>query len=128
MIGARTASKYSSLGMRGGQVAAGDCGDQDSATIQGTTVVDTAAHFFAITWDGSDVKVYLDKLVEYNAAQSSAPVATEDYFFYARNSSGTAGAHLPGTYGDLFMHRTVALDATQLSALYNFCKSRWGLA
>ncbi|MBQ0802974.1 MAG: hypothetical protein KBT76_14680 [Sulfitobacter litoralis] len=82
-----------------GRLAAG-IGGQSTSTIFGGSDIRGETHTGAVTWDGSTVKLYLDAVEVYSAAQSGAVNTTIPIMHGALNANGTAAAFFDGAISD----------------------------
>tara|TARA_R110000868_G_scaffold348974_2_gene610122 strand:- start:409 stop:1005 length:597 start_codon:yes stop_codon:yes gene_type:complete len=82
-----------------GRLAAG-IGGQSTSTIFGGADIRGETHTGAVTWDGSTVKLYLDAVEVYSAAQSGAVNTTIPIMHGALNANGTAAAFFDGAISD----------------------------
>lgn len=102
---------------------------RNTGTVAGTDFTETVStlnycdnkwHFAVGTWDGSNLKVYVDGILVSTTAWANAPgyAATNYVRVGCRNASGTNDRFFEGSLDDVFLFNGLALSQTQISELW----------
>ncbi len=101
----------------------GGVGNQGWDVIVGTTVLSDSMWYHAVlTWDTSDVKLYLNGVEEYSDSQSGVAASVEDLIIGGHNNGGTAGAFFGGEIFDARIYDR-ALTASENTDLADVTKA-----
>ena len=93
----------------------------DDKNVSGTsTVTDGNWHLGVATWDGSNIRIYVDGVCETTAAWTYAAgyAATNYVRVGCYNNSGTNQLFLTGSLDEVFLFNGTALSADQINWLY----------
>jgi hypothetical protein len=94
-------------------------GDQDHSTIAGTTTLsDNAWYYAALTWDDSNVKLYLNGGVDYEGTRSGSAVTSNFGIGCLMDDSGFPGYNYLGAMDEAAVWAR-ALSPSEIQALYN---------
>jgi len=103
----------------GGNILAAGIGTQSFSVIVGTTtLVKGRTYHGVVTWDGSNVNLYLNGVNEYSAAQSGAACTGEELWIGADNNNNSATAFWEGGIRNVLLFNA-ALTPQDVSELYN---------
>jgi len=100
--------------------AGGGVGGHHYNSIEGTSsVTDGTPHVLIVTYDGSDVSLYLDGALQDAQSQADAP-GTRDMVLLAADNAGSIVQHFAGDVGQLLYYGTAASDdqARELSLYF----------
>lgn len=98
--------------------ACGGVGSDSTTTIVGTSDLrNTEAEVF-LTFDGTTVRLIVNGMVEYEAAQNSTPTTTIPFRVGSNNNNGTAGSFYAGAIAEAWVGREfiTAARANQIAA------------
>lgn len=128
ILGSQAASNgRCALGINSTNKAAAGIGAQSFTTILGTTtLVDEGNYVTMVTWDGSTVKLYVNNVQEYSAAQSGAVNTTVAMMIGALSANGTAGTFWKGDGGRLAIGSSVP-TSDERNAIYAALRATIGL-
>jgi hypothetical protein len=103
------------LAIENGRVALGLDGSNGS-NVHGNTLLQTGQWYHVVgTWDGSNIRIYVDGVLDNSPTSRAAPINTDTRSVYLGGSTGNADV-FSGTIDDvrLFNH---ALDVDEVNAL-----------
>lgn len=98
----------------------GDNAGNAPDALGNTAMNDGKWHHCAVTWDGSNFRIYLDGLLDKTQANSTAPAyaGTNYVRVGSRSLSGTDGLFFDGDLDDLALFNGTVLSQAQINALY----------
>ena len=100
--------------------------DSDSNGIRGNTTLNTGQWYHvAATWDGSEVRIYVDAVLDNTPASYTSTIGTDTRPVYLGGRSGTD--LLDGALDDVRVYDR-ALTAADIQALYDLASSSTGIA